>query len=60
MNAKDSEKISGILNQIGYEMTDQEEADLILFNTCTVRENANLKVYGHLGQLKKYKKNRML
>lgn len=56
MNARDSEKILGILHMIGYEETDSEEADLVLYNTCTVRENANLKVYGHLGQLKKYKK----
>ena len=56
MNARDSEKILGILRMIGYEQTDSEQADLVLYNTCTVRENANLKVYGHLGQLKKYKK----
>ena len=56
MNARDSEKILGILRMIGYEETESEEADLVLYNTCTVRENANLKVYGHLGQLKKYKK----
>lgn len=56
MNARDSEKILGILRIIGYEETDSEEADLVLYNTCTVRENANLKVYGHLGQLKKCKK----
>lgn len=57
MNARDSEKILGILNMIGYEETESEDADLVIFNTCTVRENANLKVYGRLGQLKKYKKN---
>ncbi len=57
MNARDSEKMAGILRAVGYEETDrQEEADLVLFNTCTVRENANLKLYGHLGQLKTYKK----
>ena len=56
MNARDSEKIIGIMEMIGYEMTDSEEADFVLYNTCTVRENANLKVYGRLGQLKKYKK----
>ncbi len=55
MNARDSEKITGILKIIGYEMTEAEEADLVLYNTCTVRENANLKVYGRLGQLKKQK-----
>lgn len=55
MNAHDSEKISGIMQMIGYEETDSEEADFLLYNTCTVRENANLKVYGRLGQLKKQK-----
>ncbi len=55
MNARDSEKILGILSKIGYEETESEDADLVIFNTCTVRENANLKVYGRLGQLKKYK-----
>ncbi len=56
MNAKDSEKLRGILLSIGYELTDKEEADLVLYNTCTVRENANMKVYGHLGYLSNLKK----
>lgn len=55
MNARDSEKIIAILEQIGYESTDETVADLVLYNTCTVRENANLKVYGRLGYLKKQK-----
>ena len=55
MNARDSEKILGIMQMIGYEETDSAEADFLLYNTCTVRENANLKVYGRLGQLKKQK-----
>ncbi|MBQ5561234.1 MAG: tRNA (N6-isopentenyl adenosine(37)-C2)-methylthiotransferase MiaB [Lachnospiraceae bacterium] len=55
MNARDSEKIVGILETIGYEMVEEEDADFIIYNTCTVRENANLKVYGRLGQLKKKK-----
>ena len=55
MNARDSEKIIGILMTIGYNVVEDEDADLVIFNTCTVRENANLKVYGRLGQLKKYK-----
>lgn len=55
MNARDSEKIIGILMTIGYKVVEDEDADLVIFNTCTVRENANLKVYGRLGQLKKYK-----
>lgn len=53
MNARDSEKIRGILHAIGFEDADSEEsADFIIYNTCTVRENANLKVYGRLGKLK--------
>lgn len=55
MNEKDSEKLLGILETIGYQEVDTEEADLLLFNTCTVRENANTKLYGHLGQVKKMK-----
>ncbi len=58
MNARDSEKLAGILTDIGYVETDIEEnADLVLFNTCTVRENANERLYGRLGQLKRSKKN---
>jgi len=56
MNAKDSEKFAGILEEIGYVATDGEDADFVLYNTCTVRENANLKVYGRLGVLKTKKK----
>lgn len=58
MNARDSEKITGILQEIGYSIVenDEENADFVIYNTCTVRENANLKVYGHLGHLKKSKK----
>ncbi len=51
MNARDSEKLRGILEEIGYRNTDEEEADLVLYNTCTVRENANTRVYGRLGYL---------
>lgn len=55
MNSRDSEKITGILKCIGYTEAGPGDADLVVFNTCTVRENANLKVYGRIGQLKKYK-----
>lgn len=56
MNARDSEKLRGILLEIGYEEASEEEADFVIFNTCTVRENANTRVYGRLGQLKSHKK----
>lgn len=57
MNARDSEKLCGILKQLGYIEADEQHEipDFVLYNTCTVRENANLKVYGHLGYLKKQK-----
>lgn len=51
MNAKDSEKLAGILTAAGYTETASEAADLVLYNTCTVRENANAKVYGRIGYL---------
>lgn len=52
MNARDSEKLRGILQEIGYMETTEDKADFVIYNTCTVRENANTKVYGRLGQLK--------
>lgn len=56
MNAKDSEKLEGILEQAGLvKCEDEMRADFIFYNTCTVRENANLKVYGRLGHMKKMK-----
>ena len=51
MNARDAEKLSGILEKVGYEEAFDENADFVIYNTCTVRENANLKVYGRLGHL---------
>ena len=56
MNAHDSEKLEGILLAAGFAHTDTEEADLVLYNTCTVRENANQRVYGRLGYLNSLKK----
>lgn len=53
MNEEDSEKLSGMLKKEGYIRTEEREnADVIIFNTCCVRENAELKVYGNLGILK--------
>ncbi len=57
MNARDSEKLIGILEQIGYVKKETEDADFVIYNTCTVRENANNKVYGRLGYRTARKKN---
>ncbi|MCD8365920.1 MAG: tRNA (N6-isopentenyl adenosine(37)-C2)-methylthiotransferase MiaB [Clostridiales bacterium] len=57
MNARDAEKLTGILRAVGYgEQDSEEDADFVIYNTCTVRENANNKVYGRLGYLHGYKK----
>ena len=57
MNARDSEKLTGILRAAGFQETDTEQqADFVIYNTCTVRENANNKVYGRLGRLQNLKK----
>jgi len=57
MNAKDSEKLCGILKECGFELIeDEQSSDLVLMNTCTIRDNANQKVYGHLGVLHHMKK----
>ena len=57
MNEKQSEAVAGIMDEIGYHRQDNEEADVVIYNTCTVRENANLKVYGRLGKLHSLKKS---
>lgn len=59
MNARDSEKLLGILTQAGYEVTQEESAaDFVIYNTCTVRDNANQRVYGRLGFLNNIKRNK--
>ena len=59
MNARDSEKLEGILEKVGYQKTEhEEEADFVIYNTCTVRENANQRVYGRLGYLGSMKKKK--
>lgn len=56
MNEHDSEVIIGILTGLGYNQTENlEEADLILYNTCSVRDNPERKVYGHIGGFKALK-----
>lgn len=59
LNENDSEKISGMIEEMGYTRTDKiEEADLIAFNTCCVRENAEDRLFGKLGEVKKYKEEK--
>ncbi len=59
MNARDSEKLRGILDTAGFVDTDDEdEADLVIYNTCTVRDNADQHVYGRLGHLNSVKRKR--
>ncbi|MBE4908648.1 tRNA (N6-isopentenyl adenosine(37)-C2)-methylthiotransferase MiaB [Bacillus luteolus] len=57
MNEHDTEVMAGILTEMGYEPTDSvETADIVLLNTCAIRENAENKVFGEIGHLKTYKK----
>lgn len=59
LNENDSEKLSGMLEKMNYKKTlNMEEADLVLFNTCCVRENAEEKLFGKVGEVKKQKENR--
>ncbi len=56
MNARDSEKLLAILKLAGYEETESEDADFVIYNTCTVRDNADQRVLGRLGQCSNFKK----
>ena len=56
MNARDSEKLLGILLNAGFAETEEDDADFVIYNTCTVRDNANQRVFGRLGALKSHKK----
>ena len=59
LNENDSEKICGMLEQMQYVKTEKyEEADLVLFNTCCVRENAEDKLFGKLGEIKKIREQK--
>ena len=55
MNFKDSEKLEGVLSVMGIVPEESEKADIVIYNTCTVRENANNRVYGRIGYLGKLK-----
>lgn len=56
MNARDSEKLLGILKTAGFTESEDENVDLVVYNTCSVRDNANQKVFGRLGRLSTFKK----
>lgn len=56
MNARDSEKLLAALKLIGYEETESEDAEFVIYNTCTVRDNADQRVLGRLGQCSNFKK----
>lgn len=59
LNENDSEKLCGMVEEMGYKPTDDyKEADLVMFNTCCVRENAEDKLFGKLGELKRIKEQR--
>ncbi len=58
MNARDSEKLIGVLAKIGYEIVETEDSDFVIYNTCTVRDNADQRVYGRLGYLSGIKKKK--
>lgn len=58
MNARDSEKLVGILEMIGYTISEDENSDFVIYNTCTVRDNANQRVYGRLGALNSLKRKK--
>ena len=59
LNENDSEKIAGIVEKMGFEKTEKlEEADLVIYNTCCVRENAEERLFGKLGELKKQKEEK--
>lgn len=59
MNVHESEKLAGILEEMGYSLTNNEnDADIVLFNTCAIRESAEQKIFAHIGELKKLKKEK--
>lgn len=59
LNENDSEKLCGMIENMGYSKTENlEESDLVVFNTCCVRENAEDKLFGKLGEVKKVKEKR--
>ena len=59
MNVHESEKLAGILENMGYSLTDTpNDADIVVFNTCAIRESAEQKIFAHIGEFKKLKKEK--
>ena len=59
MNFADTEIVMGVLKNNGYSLTDEaEKADVILLNTCSIRDNAEQRIYGRLGNLKTFKNDK--
>ncbi len=59
LNENDSEKLCGMIEELGYEKTDDmSDSDLIVFNTCCVRENAEERLFGKLGEIKNLKEEK--
>lgn len=59
LNENDSEKIAGMLEEIGYQQTeDEKQADIVVFNTCCVRENAEERLFGKIGEMKNLKQSK--
>ncbi len=59
LNENDSEKLAGMLEKMGYTQNDKyEDADIVIFNTCCVRENAEERLFGKIGEIKKIKESR--
>ena len=58
-NLADSEHIAGLLEMMGFESTEKElDADLVLFNTCAIRENAEERVFGEIGRFERFRKQK--
>ena len=61
LNENDSEKISGMLEEMGFSKTENlEDSDFVIFNTCCVRENAEERLFGKIGEIKKLKESKDL
>ena len=58
MNAHDSERLAGLMETAGYVAAESEDADVVVYNTCAVRENADNKLYGNLGMLVRQREKR--